>query len=62
MTRDVGYLASSLIDQEAVYAPRLGNDRLLLGLKRSLNKYELDLLLPRSLADRHERAKRGELV
>ncbi len=51
-----------LIDQEAVYAPRLGNDRLLLGLKGSLNEYELDLLRQRSLAARHAKAKRGELV
>src|SRR5499425_673519 len=29
-----------LVDQEMVYAPRLGNDRLLLGLKGSLNEYE----------------------
>jgi DNA invertase Pin-like site-specific DNA recombinase len=28
-----------LIDQETVYAPRQGNDRLLLGLKGSLNEY-----------------------
>jgi len=33
-----------LIDQETIYAPRHGNDRLLLGLKGSLNEYELDLL------------------
>ena len=32
-----------LVDQEAIYAPRHGNDRLLLGLKGSLNEYELDL-------------------
>jgi len=51
-----------LIDQETVYAPRLGNDRLLLGLKGSLNEYELDLLRQRSLAARHEKARRGELV
>ncbi len=38
-----------LIDQETVYAPRQGNDRLLLGLKGSLNEYELDLLRQRSL-------------
>ena len=31
-----------LIDQEIVYAPRQSNDRLLLGLKGSLNEYELD--------------------
>jgi DNA invertase Pin-like site-specific DNA recombinase len=39
-----------LIDQETVYAPRQGNDRLLLGLKGSLNEYELDLLRQRSLS------------
>ncbi|WP_337738440.1 hypothetical protein [Sinorhizobium meliloti] len=31
-----------LIDHEAVCAPREGNDRLLLGLKGSLNEYGLD--------------------
>ena len=51
-----------LIDQEAVYAPRQGNDRLLLGLKGSLNECELDLLRQRSLAARYEKARRGELI
>ena len=51
-----------LIDQEAIYAPRQGNDRLLLGLKGSVNEYELDLLRQRSLAARYEKAKRGELI
>ena len=51
-----------LVDQEAVYAPRQSNDRLLLGLKGSLNEYELDLLRQRSLAARHEKARRGELI
>ena len=51
-----------LIDQETVYAPRHGNDRLLLGLKGSLNEYELDLLRQRSLSARHEKARRGELI
>jgi DNA invertase Pin-like site-specific DNA recombinase len=51
-----------LVDQEAVYAPRQGNDRLLLGLKGSLNEYELDLLRQRSLAARQEMARRGELL
>jgi DNA invertase Pin-like site-specific DNA recombinase len=51
-----------LIDQETVYAPRQGNDRLLLGLKGSLNEYELDLLRQRSLSARHQKARRGELV
>ena len=51
-----------LIDQEMVYAPRQGNDRLLLGLKGSLNEYELDLLRQRALAAIHEKARRGELI
>ncbi|MCZ4093708.1 recombinase family protein [Ensifer psoraleae] len=51
-----------LIDHETVYAPRQGNDRLLLGLKGSLNEYELDLLRQRSLSTRYEKARRGKLV
>ncbi|HEX2367140.1 MAG TPA: recombinase family protein, partial [Bradyrhizobium sp.] len=51
-----------LVDQETVYLPRHGNDRLLLGLKGTLNEYELDLLRQRSLAARYEKARRGELV
>ncbi|WP_245267651.1 recombinase family protein [Mesorhizobium sp. WSM1293] len=39
-----------------------GHDRLLLGLKGSLNEYELDLLRQRSLSARSEKARRGELV
>ena len=51
-----------LIDQETVYSPRQSNDRLLLGLKGSLNEYELDLLRQRSLEARREKARRGELL
>ena len=51
-----------LIDQETVYAPRQSNDRLLLGLKGSLNEYELDLLRQRSVEARHQKARRGELL
>ena len=51
-----------LVDQETIYAPRLGNDRLLFGLKGSLNEYELDLLRQRSLSARYEKARRGELI
>ena len=46
-----------LVDGETVYAPRQGNDRLLLGLKGSLNEYELDLLRQRSLSARYEKAQ-----
>src|SRR5277367_1983468 len=51
-----------LVNHETIYAPRQGNDRLFLGLKGSLNEYELDLLRQRSLSARHEKARRGELV
>jgi len=45
-----------------IYTPRQSNDRLLLGLKGSLNEYELDLLRQRSVEARREKAKRGELI
>jgi DNA invertase Pin-like site-specific DNA recombinase len=51
-----------LIDHETVYDPRRGNDRLLLGLKGSLNEYELDLLRQRSVEARRQKARRGELI
>jgi len=51
-----------LIDQETIYDPRRSNDRLLLGLKGSLNEYELDLLRHRGLEARWEKAQRGELI
>jgi DNA invertase Pin-like site-specific DNA recombinase len=51
-----------LIDLEAVYCPRLSNDRLLLGLKGSLNEYELDLLRQRSVEACRAKARRGELL
>jgi hypothetical protein len=43
-----------LIDQETIYAPRHGNDRLLPGLA--------DLLRQRSVSARYAKARRGELV
>ena len=51
-----------LIDHETIYDPRRGNDRLLLGLKGSLNEYELDILRLRSVEARHQKARRGELI
>jgi DNA invertase Pin-like site-specific DNA recombinase len=50
-----------LIDEETVYDARLSDDRLLLGLKGSLNEYELDLFRLRSQAARKQKAMRGEL-
>jgi len=51
-----------LIDHDSVYNPRNSNDRLLLGLKGSLNEYELDLLRMRSQEARKQKARRGELL
>jgi len=51
-----------LIDLETVYSPRHSNDHLLLGLKGSLNEYELDLLRQRSVEARRAKAGRGELL
>src|SRR5271156_5918959 len=51
-----------LVDQETIYLPRHGDDRLLLGLKGSLNEYELDLLRQRSLSARYAKARRGALI
>jgi len=51
-----------LVDQDMVYAPRQSNDRLLLGLKGSLNEYELDLLRQRSVEARYAKARRGALL
>ncbi len=51
-----------LVEQDSVYDPRASNDRLLLGLKGSLNEYELDLLRLRALEARNQKAKRGELM
>lgn len=51
-----------LIDNDAVYNPALGNDRLLLGVKGSIAEYELDILHQRSVAARRAKAKRGQLL
>jgi DNA invertase Pin-like site-specific DNA recombinase len=51
-----------LVDQDTVYAPRQSNDRLPLGLKGSLNEYELDLLRTRSVEARYAKAHRGALL
>ena len=51
-----------LVDHETVYDPRNTNDRLLLGLKGTMNEYELDLLRLRSAEAREQKAKRGEFV
>lgn len=59
---DLCSLAKTLIvDSEAVYDPRLNNDRLLLGLKGALSEAELGLIFQRAQQGLLSKAKRGEL-
>jgi DNA invertase Pin-like site-specific DNA recombinase len=52
--------AALVIDHEGAYDPRVVNDRLLLGLKRTMSEYELSLMRQRGLAARDSKARRGE--
>ena len=56
------FVHTLLADHETIYDPRLSNDRLLLGVKGSINEYELDVLRQRAWKARHEKAMRGDLV
>ena len=49
-----------IIDTEAVYDPKLANDRLLLGVKGTLSELELGLFRARSQTAIKEKAGRGE--
>ena len=54
-------MAALVIDPDGVYDPRLGNDRLLLGVKGTMSEYELGLLRQRAQAALQAKAARGEL-
>src|SRR5438128_3650772 len=56
-----GLVGALVIDPDGVYDPRLVNDRLLLGLKGTMNEFELNLLRQRSQEAMRQKAKRGEL-
>ncbi len=56
-----GMVETLLIDPEGVYDPRIGNDRLLLGLKGAMSEYELTLLRQRAHEAVQAKAARGEL-
>ena len=56
-----GLVHALVIDTEMVYDPRLSNDRLLLGLKGTMNEYELTLLQQRTREAIRQKAQRGEL-
>jgi len=56
-----GIVGAVVIDPQGIYDPRVGNDRLLLGIKGSLAEYELSILRERMIAARDGKAERGEL-
>ena len=57
-----GMIEARVIDHEAVYDPRLPNDRLLLGMKGSISEFELGgVLKTRMLDAARAKAARGEL-
>ena len=51
-----------LIDAEAIYDPRLTNDRLLLGMKGTISEMEVATFRERAQAALLQKAQRGELV
>src|SRR6516225_10698392 len=51
-------VGSIVIDPDGVYDPRLVNDRLLLGLKGTMNEFELNLMRQRSLEAIWQKARR----
>ena len=56
-----GLVGCLLADEEAIYDPRLPDDRLLLGMKGTMAEMELSLLRQRSLEALRQKARRGEL-
>jgi DNA invertase Pin-like site-specific DNA recombinase len=56
-----GLAGTLVVDPDGVYDPRVVNDRLLLGLKGTMNEFELNLLRQRSQEAMQQKAKRGEL-
>jgi hypothetical protein len=55
-------LGTLIGDTDGLYAPRLYNDRLLLGLKGPMSEAELDLMRQRFHAGRLRKVQRGEYV
>jgi DNA invertase Pin-like site-specific DNA recombinase len=56
-----GVVGCLLGDREAVYDPRLPNDRFVLGMQGTLNEMELSMLRQRSWEAQRQKAGRGEL-
>jgi DNA invertase Pin-like site-specific DNA recombinase len=56
-----GMVAAVVVDPDGIYDPAVINDRLLLGLKRTMSEFELNLLRQRSVEAIRQKASRGEL-
>jgi hypothetical protein len=55
-----GLVGALVIDPEGVYDPRSPNDRLFLGLKGTMNEFELHLFRQRTLEAMRQKARRGD--
>jgi DNA invertase Pin-like site-specific DNA recombinase len=51
-----------IADQDGIYNPRDGNDRMLLGLKGTISEVEINLIKGRMLEGARHKAERGELI
>jgi len=56
-----GMVGAVVVDLDGIYDPNLINDRLILGLKGTMNEYEATLIRQRSIEAIHQKARRGEL-
>ena len=56
-----GLVNCLIVDEDAVYDPRLANDRLVLGMKGTMSEMELSIMRQRLTEARTLKAQRGEL-
>ena len=55
------YSDTLILDEDGLYDPNVGNDRLLLGFKGALSEYEMQSIRARLLGGQRSKARRGEL-
>ena len=56
-----GIIDCLIVDEDAIYDPRLTNDRLVLGMKGTISEMELSVMRQRLMEARKFKARRGEL-
>lgn len=56
-----GIINCLIVDEDAIYDPRLANDRLVLGMKGTMSEMELSVMRQRLMEARKFKAQRGEL-